>query len=92
MGLKHHNLISFQKEVKAVGGSKLICCEWLRINFAIVTHTTNQPVYFCDKFDRFYFSKKGCQETNILPPQFPYPMDTQNAPAAITTSIEPLSI
>ena len=92
MGLKHHNLIPCQKEVKAVGGSKLICHGWVPINFTIGTHTTNQPVYFCNKVDHFYFSKKQCQETNILPPQFPYPMDTQNAPAAVITSIEPPSI
>ena len=92
MGLKHHNLMPSQKEVKAVGGSKLLCCGWLPINFTIGMHITNQPVYFWDKVDHFYFSKKGCQETNILPPQFSYPMDTQNAPAAIATSTEPPSI
>ena len=79
MRLKHHSLIPCQKEVKAVGGSKLICHGWVPINFTIGTHTTNQPVYFCDKVDRFYFSKKECQETNILSPQFPYPMDTKYA-------------
>ena len=83
------SIIPCQKEVKEVSGSKLICRGWLPIYFTIGTHTTNQQVYFCNKVDQFYFSKKRCQETNIFPPQFPYPMDTQNVPAAITSSTEP---
>ena len=43
MGLKHHNLMPSQEEVKAAGGSKLLCCGWLPINFTIGMHI-NQSI------------------------------------------------
>ena len=56
--LDTHNLITCYKQIKAVGGSKLICHGWLPITFRTGKNTTKQPVYICDKVDRFYFGKK----------------------------------
>ena len=97
LNLKREHLISCHKEVKAVGGSKLICHGWLPINFTLGKHTATQQVYFCGKVDHFYFSKKGCLDIHILPSQFPYPMDIANSAhtspasvaAASTTQIKP---
>ena len=62
------------KIVKAVGGSKLTCIGWIPAIFNICGNSTKQPVYVCEKVDRFYFSREGCSEANILPPSFPFPM------------------
>lgn len=67
------------------------------MNFTTEKHTTTQQVYFCNKVDRFYFSKKGCLDIYISPSQFPYPMDIANSAhsspasvaAAATTQIKP---
>ena len=48
LNLEQEDLIRYRKEVKAVGGSKLICHGWLPMNFTIGKHTTTQQVYFCD--------------------------------------------
>ena len=92
LNLKQKDLIRCHKEVKAVGGSKLIFHGWLPMNFTIAKHTTTQQVYFCDKVDSFYFTKKGCLDIHILPSQFPCPMDIANSAhtsqvslAAVTT-------
>ena len=58
LNLKQENLICCHKEVKAVGGFNLICHGWLPMNFTIGKHTATQQVYFCDKVNCFYFSKK----------------------------------
>ena len=50
------------------------------LNLAIGKHATTQKVYFCDKVDRFYFSKKVCLDKHKLPYQFPYPMSINNSP------------
>ena len=68
------------------------------MNFTIGKHTTTQEVYFCDKVDCFYFSRKRCPDIHILPSQFPYPMDIANSAhtyhalvaATTTTQIKPL--
>ena len=67
------------KRVAAVGGSILVCKGWILVCFEIDGHASTQPLYFCDRVDRIYFSKEGCLETNILPPSFPYPMPKKPA-------------
>ena len=67
------------------------------MNFTIGKHTTTQEVYFCDKVDCFYFSRKRCPDIHILPSQFPYPVDIANSAhtyhalvaATTTTQIKP---
>ena len=84
--LDTHDLIPCYKQVKAVGGSKLTCHGWLPITFQIGKNTTKQPVYICDKVDRFYFGKKGCIDVNIFSQVFPFPMNSssQSIPAVAT--------
>ena len=84
--LDAHDLIPCYKQVKAVGGSKLTCHGWLPITFWIGKNTTKQPVYICDKVDRFYFGKKGCVDVNILSQVFPFPMNSssQTIPSVAT--------
>ena len=74
--LDTHDLIPCYKQVKAVGGSKLICHGWLPITFRIGKNTTKQPVYICDKVDRLCFGEKGCVDVNILSQVFPFPMNS----------------
>ena len=76
LGITQSDLVPCIKRVTAVGGSQIICKGWIPITFRIGCHTTTQPVYFCEKVDRFYFSRKGCTDVNILPQSFPYTMDT----------------
>ena len=86
MNIKLSELLPCRKQVRAVGGSKLICNGWLPIKFEIKGRVTNQPVYICDQVDRIYFGKKGCLDVNIISSSFPYPMpytDTVHA-----TSVE----
>ena len=64
------------KRVEAVGGSELMCKGWIPIKFEIGEHNTIQPVYFCERVDKLYFSKQACKEMNMLPPSFPMPMPT----------------
>ena len=70
------NLINCNQVITAVGGSKLNCYGWLPIQFSINENFTTQPVYICDKVDKIYFSRRGCLETQILPPTFPFPMNS----------------
>ena len=62
------------KRVEAVGGSELVCKGWIPIKFEIGSHSTIQPVYFCERVDKLYFSRKACMDMNILPACFPMPM------------------
>jgi hypothetical protein len=62
------------KRVAAVGESILICKGWITVKSEINGHSSTQPLYFCDKVDRIYFSKQGCIEANILSSSFPFPM------------------
>ena len=61
LGLQASHLRSCQKRVKAVGGSFLSCTGWLPVTFDIKGHCTTQPLYFCDKVDKLYFSKQACR-------------------------------
>ena len=74
------------QESKSSWGSKLTCHGWLPITFRIGKNTTKQPVYICDKVDRFYFGKKGCIDVNILFQMFPFPMNnsSQTIPSVAT--------
>ena len=81
--LDTYNLIPWYKQVKAVGGSKLICHGWLPITFQIGKNTTMQPVYICDKVDQFYFGKKGCVDINILSQVLPFPMNSSSQTTCI---------
>ena len=83
LNLKSSQLRPCKKQVSAVGGSILACKGWINVHFNIEGNKTVQPVYFCEKVDRIYFSKKGCLETNILPPSFPYPMSTERIAALL---------
>ena len=85
MNIVPHELIPCQKQVRAVGGSKLSCSGWLPIEFQIGDKTTKQPVYICNQVDRIYFSKKGCLDVSILPPSFPFPMASNESIHAIST-------
>ena len=76
--LDTHDLMPCYKQIKAVRGSKLTCHEWPPITFQIGKNTTKQPVYICDKVDRFYFGKKGCVDVNILSQVFPFPMNSSS--------------
>ena len=82
LDISNDNLISCHKNITAVGGTKLHCKGWVPLKFTIGQHNTIQPVFICDKVNRIYFSRKGCQETNILPPSFPYPMPNNTATSA----------
>ena len=44
------------------------------MEFIIQGHKTIQPLYICSNVDRIYFSKAGCIDVKILPPNFPQPM------------------
>ena len=83
LGLTQHQLRPCTKRVTAVGGSILTCTGWLPVKFEIEKQATVQPLFFCTKVDRLYFSKQGCIELNILPLQFPQPMPTPT-PATIS--------
>ena len=74
LNLQPSQLHPCNKRVTAVGGSILKSKGWANIKFDIDGHTTIQPLFFCDKVDRIYFSKKGCLATNILPSSFPHLM------------------
>ena len=67
-----HDLIPSYKHVKAARGSKLICHGWLTITFQIGKNTTKQPVYICDKVDRFYFGKKDALTSTYFPKCSPF--------------------
>ena len=90
LGIHNNNLIPCNKQVTAVGGSKLQCSGWLPITFQLNEHRTNQPLFICDKIDQLYFSKQGCIDLKILPPTFPSPMaaPTENVSAVHATSTQ----
>ena len=75
LNITTNDLIPCKKKVMAVGGSTLTCRGWLPVKFKIGSKTTQQPLYFCDRVDRIYFSREGCTAVDILPPTFPYPMN-----------------
>jgi len=62
LNLQARQLHPCHKRVQAVGGSILICKGWIDVLFEIDGHMTTQPLYFCEKVDRVYFSKQGCME------------------------------
>ena len=70
--LDTYDLIPCYKHVKEVGGSKLTCHGWLPITIRIGKNTTKQPVYICDKVDRFYFGKKDALMSTFFPKCFPF--------------------
>ena len=76
LGLSPHNLTLCAKKVMAVGGSILTCLGWIKAKISVGKHTTQQTLYICNNIDRIYLSRRGCTELNILPPTFPYPMDS----------------
>ena len=82
-------LIPCFKRVTAVGGFQLICHGLLPVQFQIRTYSTKQPLYMCNKVDHIYVSRKGCLGTNIIPTSFPFPMNTTDRSASIT-SAEPV--
>ena len=45
------------------------------MKFEIAGNITEQLLCICQNVDRIYFSRTGCQDLNILPPSFPYPMN-----------------
>ena len=76
LGLLPSNLIPCYKQIKAVGGSMLICKGWVPITFNIATFQTTQQVYICKKISRIYLSKTDCITTKIIPCTFPFPMNS----------------
>ena len=56
--------------------TSLLCKSWLPRRFQVGTQVTKQPVNICDHVDRFYLTKTGCMELNMLHPSFPKPMNT----------------
>ena len=90
LGIHNNNLIPYNKQVTAVGGSKLQCSGWFPITFQLNEHRTNQPLFICDKIDWLYFSKQGCIDLKILPPTFPSPMTipTENTSTVHATSTQ----
>ena len=82
LGLQASHLRSCHKRVKAVGGSFLSCTGWLPVTFDIKGHCTTQPLYFCDKVDKLYFSKQACIDVNILPSSYPMPMSVTQDPCS----------
>ena len=77
LSVNPRELLPCNKKVTAVGGSVLTCHGWLPVQFKIGTNISRQPLYICEKIDRIYFGRKGCTEMNIIPPSFPYPMNTE---------------
>ena len=90
LDIHNNNLVPCNKQVTAVGRSKLQCSGWLPITFQLNEHRTNQPLFICDKIDRLYFSKQSCIDLKILPPTFPSPMTalTENISAVHATSTQ----
>ena len=82
------NLISCNKLVSAIAGSKLLVHGWVPATFHINNQQTNKLLFICDKIDRIYFSKKDCIAVNILPSSFPHPMNTDTAKISSIT-VEP---
>ena len=74
LGISANDLSPCLKEVRAVGGTTLICEGWIPIIFSVDGTETKQPLFICNKIDRIYFSKQGCYATKILPDTFPNPM------------------
>ena len=58
--VNNDNLIRCNKNITAVGGTKLKCKGWVPLKFVTGCHKTIQPVHICNKVDKLYFSKKGC--------------------------------
>ena len=83
LNLQASQLHPCHKKVQAVGGSILICKGWINVKFVVVGHSTIQPMYFCEKVDRIYFSKQGCKKTNILSSSFPFPMQEKTPGIAV---------
>ena len=83
LNLQVSQLHPCHKKVQAVGGSILICKGWINVKFVVVGHSTIQPMYFCEKVDRIYFSKQGCKKTNILSSSFPFPMQEKTPGIAV---------
>ena len=88
MGFTSKDLKPCIKRVTAVGGSKLMCYGWILVKFNIFGRVTTQPVYFCDKVDRFYFSRQACTEVKIIHKNFPYPYDMEEGEVAATQDQE----
>ena len=86
IGMSTSQLRPCMKRVQAVGGSELVCKGWIPIKFEIGEHNTIQPVYFCERVDRLYFSKQACKEMNMIPQCFPKPMP--KSPTANVSSIQ----
>ena len=74
LNLSPADLIPCNKQVTAVGGSKITSIGWLPMTFEIGSHSTKQPLYICEKVDRIYLGRRSCSELTILPPSFQYPM------------------
>lgn len=72
--LNTNQLTPYQKIITAVGGHKHKYYGWVPVQFTVGPHTTNQPLYICDKRDWIYFSRQGCLEIKIISPSFSYPM------------------
>jgi len=60
LGIHVNNLLPCLKEVRAVGGSILLCKGWIPVIFSVEGIETKQPLFICNKIDRIYFSKQGC--------------------------------
>ena len=89
LGLTSHQLRPCNKRVKTVGGSILTCTGWLPVKFEVEGNATNQPLFICNKVDCLYFSKQGCIETRILPPQYPQPMVHSISAVPLLPSAQP---
>ena len=76
---------NFNKLVSAVGGSKLICHDWVPTTFCINNQQTNQLLFICDK-NNICFSKKFCIVVNIVPSSFPHPVNTDTTKISTVTT------
>ena len=76
LGLHPNDLTKCCKLVTTVGGHKLQCFGSVYVIFRINKRYTRQKLYFCRNINRIYLSRTGCNELNILPLSFPYPMDS----------------
>lgn len=74
LNLDVSNLITCNKQISTVGGSRLSCIRWLPITFQIgnKTKTTWQPLYI-NILDKIYFRKQGCIDLSILHSNVPTP-------------------
>ena len=86
LGINVAQLSQTSRRIMTATGGKIYCKGWFRGKLCIGQNSTLQKIYVCENIHRFYLSREGCIDLNIVHKNFPHPMQhtPRNTPYQLT--------